>query len=303
MLDIRRLQMLLAVHEQGSLTAAARTLHLTPSAISQQIATLEHEIGKPLTHKIGRNSQLTPEGKILLEGARNILREIDATTTRLAQLSGEAQGTVKLAIFQSAAIAFLPQTLAYLAQHRPLIDLHVDHIDAETGLELTRSRNVDLVIAESYPHHSVPAHAELDQQLLTTDPLHLAVPAHSNILSLPQAARLPWVLEGTHNTSRTWAINQCRAAGFEPSIRFNVEDLTIHLRLVAESEAAAILPSLITSASNTTGIRLVELPGNPQRNIFTAARKDSKDQPGIIAVRNALAHAAYQITTNSQKKP
>ena len=57
--DIRRMQMLLEIQERGTVIAAAEALSLTPSAVSQQIATLEKETGTPLLQRIGRRVQLT----------------------------------------------------------------------------------------------------------------------------------------------------------------------------------------------------------------------------------------------------
>lgn len=300
MYDIRRLNMLLEIKERGTLAAAARVLHLTPSAISQQMTALEKEVGEPLIQKVGRSVQLTEAGRIVAEGAHRIFRELDATATKIAQLSGEPSGTLRIAIFQSAAMALLTPTLIELTQTAPKVNLVVDQIDPETGLELTRSRQFDLVIAETYPGRFAPEHDDLELQFLTSDPLHLAVAADSPVENLQDAAALPWVLEGSHNTSRQWAINKCREAGFEPQVHFDIEDLLMHCRLVKEGFAAAILPSLATSSLPADfGIKLIELPGRPQRKIYTAVRKDSIEAPAILALRAALKKATNQLPHTS----
>lgn len=296
MYDIRRLRMLLEIHERGTLAAAASSLHLTPSAISQQISTLEKEVGCKLLRHVGRRVQLTEEALVVVDGAAVILREMDAIGTRVAQLSGEAAGTIKLALFQSAAVALLRPTLEYLRQHAPKVTLEVDQIDPESGLALTKSREFDIVIAESYPHHYIPEHPDLHSELLATDPIHLVVPAHENINKLADAAHLPFVLEGRHNTSRTWAINQCRAAGFEPVIRYDIEDLLTHYSLVKAGFAAAILPGFITSSiEDHTGVKTLDLPNASERKIMFATRVDTTTQPAIMAVKEALQHACTNL--------
>ncbi|MDO4820468.1 MAG: LysR family transcriptional regulator [Rothia sp. (in: high G+C Gram-positive bacteria)] len=295
MYDLRRLAMLLEIHERGTLAATAKALHLTSSAISQQITTLEKEVGTPLLRKVGRRVELTTEALILVESTRNILKELDAAHTRITLLEGVPAGQVRLAIFQSAAKALLPGTLAHLAEHAPQVQLHVVQIDPETGLSLTRSREFDLVIAESYPHHYIPEYPELTSELLTEDALNLVLAASSPITELAQAAHLPWVFEGAHNTSRTWAINQCRAAGFEPHIRYVIDDLGTHL-LLAASGAAAILPSFALPSTEPdlltqAGIKALPLPGEPERKIFVTVRTESINQPAIRAVKEALKAA------------
>lgn len=303
MYDIRRLTMLLEIYERGTLVAAAKSLHLTTSAVSQQIAALEKETGAPLLRRVGRRVELTTEALILVDAARTILREMDAAQTRIKLLDGTPAGQVRLAIFQSAARALLPGVLAHLTEHAPQVQLHVVQIDPETGLSLTRSREFDMVIAESYPHHHIPEHPELTSELLTHDALSLVVAADAPVLELADAATLPWVLEGAHNTSRTWAINRCREAGFEPGIRYVIDDLGTHL-LLAASGAAAILPSFALPAPGSPeleplGVKVLPLPGEPERKIFVTVRSESVNQPAIRAVKDALKAAVPPSTPPS----
>ncbi|MDO4251616.1 MAG: LysR family transcriptional regulator [Rothia sp. (in: high G+C Gram-positive bacteria)] len=296
MYDIRRLRMLLEIKERGSLAAAARTLHLTPSAISQQMVALEKEVGVALIRRVGRSVQLTEAGLIVVDSAKSILREMDAASTRLANLSGEPSGTLRIAIFQSAAIALLADTLLRLQETAPKVYLKVDQIDPESGLELTRSRQFDMVIAEIYPGFFAPQFDDLHLLPLIRDPLHLVVAQASPIESLEDAAQAAWVFEGSHNTSRTWAVNQCRAAGFEPEVHFDIEDLLTHCNLVRGGFAAALLPSFMTgSLPQDFGLKLIDLPGRPQREIYTAVRADKASDPAILALRQALSHAAQKL--------
>lgn len=295
MYDIRRLAMLLEIHERGTLAAAAKALHLTSSAISQQIATLEKEVGRQLLRRVGRRVELTPQALILVESAQRVLQELDSARTRISLLDGVPAGQVKLAIFQSAAQALLPATLQQLAQQAPQVDLRVVQLSPEEGLARTRSREFDLVITESYPQHFMPDYPDLSSEVLVEDPLHLLVAADSQVESLAQAATLPWVFESPGNTSRSWGINQCRSAGFEPDVRYVIDDLATHLQLAAGG-AAAILPSLALPASGSEledayGVKALPLPGDPIRGLHLATRTESRRQPAIRAVHLALAQA------------
>lgn len=293
MYDLRRLAMLLEIHERGTLAAAAKALHLTSSAVSQQLSTLEKEVGAPLLRKVGRHVELTTEALILAESTRNILSELDAARTRITLLDGVPAGQVRLAIFQSAAQALLPRALSYLAEHAPQVELHAVQIAPETGLTLTRSREFDMVIAESYPHRFIPEHPELTSELLTHDSLNLVVAAGSGVTNLAGAAQLPWVFEGEHNTSRTWAIDRCRAAGFEPQVRYVIDDLGMHLQLAAGG-AAAIMPGFALTdlaPGDAERVRVLPLDGEPKRKIFVTVRTESAGQPAIQAVKAALQSA------------
>ena len=149
-----------------------------------------------------------------------------------------------------------------------------------------------MVLSEAYPHHHIPEYPELHSELLTEDPLSLIVPSTSTITSIEEAHALPWVLEMEQNTSRSWALNQCRTAGFEPVIRYSANDMITNSNLVKAGFAVTIVPGFILSSLSTTeGLRIVELPGKPSRKIFTAVRRESAANPAIAMVREALHHA------------
>ena len=93
----------------------------------------------------------------------------------------------------------------------------------------------------------------------------------------------------------------CRSAGFEPEIRYEFGDVRMHAQLVAAGLAVALLPGFATAelAEQAPGrpspIRLVPLPGEPTRNVFTSARRDMAPRPAIEAVRAALESEARQL--------
>lgn len=295
MYDVRRLRMLLEIHERGTLTAAAKTLHLTSSAISQQISVLEKEAGTALIQKVGRGVQLTTAGLVLVEGARTVLREFDAMKTRVESLTGEARGIVRIAIFQSASLALLPGALEYLKKHHPTVQLHAMQIEPEIGLNLTKSRQFDLTIAEAYPNHFIPEIPELSYELLAEDRLNIIAPLDIEADDLANAHEVHWVLENTGNTSRQWAINLCRASGFEPQIDFDIDDVITHLHLVRAGYAAAIIPQFIVQSSGgLDGVKILRTPEEHFRKIYMVTRRESQDQLSITAVRDALKWAAHR---------
>jgi DNA-binding transcriptional LysR family regulator len=95
--------------------------------------------------------------------------------------------------------------------------------------------------------------------------------------------------EGT--AARTWAVQLCRSAGFEPDVRFETADLIAHIRLIRSGNAVGLLPDLVW-AGDAPSVALTELPGSPRRTIFTSSRRSSVARPGVLACRDALARAA-----------
>jgi DNA-binding transcriptional LysR family regulator len=285
MLDLRRLSLLRELQIRGTIAAVASALSYSASAISQQLSLLEAEAGVPLLVKSGRRVQLTPQAELLVSHAEAILDGMEVMETELASSTTEVRGTVRLAVFQSAALGIIPQALTILASDFPELRVEVTQREPENALFEVWARDFDLVIAEQYPGHAAPRQRALDRELLFTDELRLGG-AHSMIA----AAARPWVMEPKGTASRHWAEQQCRIAGFEPDVRFETADLQAHIRLVESGNAVALLPDLVW-AGQPPRVPLSSLPANPRRQIFTAARQASRERPGIVAVRGVLARS------------
>lgn len=291
MLDVKRLRVLQELSRRETVTETARALGYTPSAVSQQLSALARECGVPLVQRQGRALVLTPQARTLIEHTERILHEMDLAVTALQSTQDEPAGRVRLAIFQTAASALLPRALDLLARRHPLVRVHVVQREPEAALAQTQLREVDLVVAEQYPHHAVAQFPEVDSRRLLRDPVRLAVPGGSDVASPAQAAHLPWAMEPAGNASRDWALHVCRSAGFEPEVRFEFDDVRAHADLVAAGHAVSLLPWL-ACVNAPAGIRWVPLPGDPHREVFTSARRDMAPRPAIEAVRSCLHDAA-----------
>ena len=291
MLDVRRLRILRELAQRGTLAEVAAALHQSPSSVSQQLSQLEREAGAELLRKVGRRVELTPAGELLVEHAGDILDRLERAAAEVSALGSTVTGTVHIAAFQSAALAFVPQLLAALARDHPRLKMTFSQRLPEHALAEARSAGLDLVIAQQYPHHHAPLHADLDVVPLTTDALRLALPPGgsrwSGLRDLRDARDAPWVLEPRSSASRAWAEHECRAAGFEPEVRYETDDLEAHIALIESGYAVGILPDLMR-VRRRPDVRLVDLPGMPRREVFTSTRRSISNAPQIRACRDAL---------------
>jgi DNA-binding transcriptional LysR family regulator len=300
MLEIRRLRLLRELSIRGTLAGVAEALAYSPSSVSQQLALLEGEAGVPLTRKSGRGVVLTPEAEVLVAHTENLLAELERTEAALAASAREVQGTVRLAVFQTAALALMPAALRALGERHPLLRVEMVQHEPETALRETWARSFDIVVAEQYPHHAAPHYPGLDRQRLIQDAIRLALPPAGSgrpfdaADGLPGAAALPWVMEPHGAASRHWAEQSCRAAGFEPDVRYETADLQAHVRLVESGNAVAFLPDLVWVGRNPAA-RLVALDGAPHRTVFTSMRSAAAQNPVMLAVRRALEEAAQAV--------
>jgi DNA-binding transcriptional LysR family regulator len=324
MLDVRRLRLLVELSQRGTLAAVADALSYSPSSVSQQLSQLEKEAGVPLLEQVGRRVQLTPQAHLLVGHARAVLDRLEEAEADVARSLTAVGGTVRIAVFQSAAHAMVPQALTLLRTEHPALRVEVTEREPDAGLFEVSARDFDLVIAEQYPGHTRAHRDDLDRVHLASDAIRLALPPHparsstrgrdawtrgretgasnpadassssADAAGTPLAAAaagLPWVLEPQGTASREWAEQLCREAGFEPDVRFETADLMAHIRLIRSGNAVGLLPDLVW-AGEAPSVTLVDLPGRPEREVFSSTRLAAADRPGVAACRDALARAA-----------
>jgi DNA-binding transcriptional LysR family regulator len=310
MLDVRRLRLLVELSQRGTLAAVAEALSYSPSSVSQQLSQLEREAGVPLLVQVGRRVQLTPQAEVLVEHARAVLDRLEEAESDVARSLTTVGGTVRIAVFQSAAHAIVPQALTLLRAEHPDLRVEVTEREPELALFDVAARDFDLVIAEQYPGHTRAHRDDLDRVHLAADVIRLALPPDATSggrVAPPQATRieatpdtpnplpaasgLPWVLEPAGTASREWAEQLCREAGFEPDVRFETADLMAHIRLIRSGNAVGLLPDLVW-AGEVPNVTLIDLPGHPQREVFSSTRLAAATRPAVVACRDALARAA-----------
>src|SRR3954454_22267820 len=102
-LDVNRLLMLREVALRGTLASAARSLGLTPSAVSQQLSALEREAGVPLLDRSPRGEVLTGAGNALVDRATSVIDVLTSAPAALDRTSGAVAGPVSVAAVASAA--------------------------------------------------------------------------------------------------------------------------------------------------------------------------------------------------------
>ena len=145
-MDIRQLEMFLAVAEESSFTRAGERLHVSQSAISRQIGLLEKELGGPLFNRDGRRVSLTHPGELLLETAYNVSRELEDVAGQISDVHGLSRGRLHLAGGMTVCMYILPRLLKkYRSLHRQ-VDLRVSTGTFEAILRKLRSHEVDLAL-------------------------------------------------------------------------------------------------------------------------------------------------------------
>jgi len=170
-MEIRELRAFVAVAEEGGMSAAARRLHVSQSALSQTIQSLERQLGAQLLVRDYAGARPTDTGKALLEEARALLDHHDRA---LAAISGAAATTAQLRI--GVPLEFppdvLPAALAELATAHPSTRVEVRHSSSAAQLTALRERELDLALVRYRP-----ADLALDAVLAVTEAMGVIIAA------------------------------------------------------------------------------------------------------------------------------
>ena len=300
MLDLRRLRLLRELHARGTIAAVADALQYTPSAVSQQLAVLEREAGRPLVERAGRGVRLTDAGVLLAGHAAALLERAERAEAELAAGAGRVAGRARVASFQSTALRLAIPAIAGLVAQAP--DLHCELVEAEPeqSLPALALGDADLVLADEWQHQPRARPPGVQREDLLQDPVALILPAghplarrHRRAVPLAALAGAAWV---TGHREAGWdevTTRACRElGGFDPDIRHRTNDSTISLALIAAGQAVTLLPRLV-GLEDRPGIAVRAIAeGTLDRTIFMATRAADDQRPAIRALRAAVREQA-----------
>jgi DNA-binding transcriptional LysR family regulator len=299
-LDVHRLRLLRELDRRGTLAAVARALSYSPSAVSQQLSQLEAETGVSLLEPAGRGVRLTAQARILVSHTEAILERLEEAEAELRASLTEVRGTLRVASFQSVLLALVPGVLTRLAERHPGLRVEITHQEAGPAFAGLLAHDFDVVLGEEYPGIARPPVAGARTQLLARDELFLVIPAHgpharaeavTEPVRLADLADVPWILDAAGIAPGQWARDTCRAAGFEPDVRYTGSDLLLQVHLAETGHAAAVVPGLLLAAIPPPAARVRALPGRPRRRLTTGVRAGAGRDPAIRAFRAALGEA------------
>src|SRR3954469_3239455 len=155
MLDLDRLRALSAVATYGSVSAAADVLHVTTSAVSQQMAKLERETGQKLLERNGRGVRLTDAATLLAARAERILAMVEEAESELEAQRGAVVGELALSAFPTAARGLVPVALRALKDEHPRLRVAMREREPHATVPLAVRGEVDLGVVQDW--FNVPA--------------------------------------------------------------------------------------------------------------------------------------------------
>ncbi|WP_133767203.1 LysR family transcriptional regulator [Amnibacterium kyonggiense] len=298
-MDIGRLEVLRELRLRGSVTAVARATHRTPSAVSQQLKTLEREVGAPLTEREGRGLVLTPAGDALAQAAADVVVAMArAEETWRSYLAGP-EGRVDLATFPTAGRMFLPGLLL-AARATPGLEVMAADVDPVHADFAAIVPDFDVVLAHSVGPAPSWDDRDLIQVHLVDEPLDVALPvghplADRDAVTPAEIAQEPWI--GVPDDFPYERLHQEieRVAGTVLRIVQRFSDTRVTESLVAAGLGLAVLPRF-TSGAEGSGVVLRPLAQlAPTRRIAALLRRETAERPSVRLVLDHLRSIAADL--------
>lgn len=290
------------VGRQRSLAAAAAALSYTPSAISQQIAALEREVGVGLVERGPRGAVLTDAGRTLVRHADEILGRIAAAEEELQALIGLDAGRLRVGAFSTAGAVLVPRAVKAFRERHPEIELTLDELDPEEAVPRLRARELDLALVYQFPIIESLVLDGVDCVHLLDDRLYVALPrdhrlARRRRIRLGELADDAWI-QGVHRGSTVAVLpSACRAAGFEPKIVFRSDDHMAVEGFVAAGLGVALVPGIaLATARQDIAIRQLEVDGDLlTRRVGAATPPGGYRPPAVAAMIDVLQHVGRRV--------
>lgn len=303
-MDVRALETLRAVRSQGGVTAAAAVLHLTPSAVSQQLAGLGRDAGVPLTERVGRGLRLTAAGEALADAAVDVAVALERARAACSVFHGSPTGRVRVAAFQSAAWLLLPGLLTRVGALGGItLECSDEDVaeDAFAGLADTH----DVVVAHRSAEEATGRAGDavwgagVRVVPLLREPLDVAVPTGSPLAARASLSPADLAVEDWITVREGFPVARVLAdvaarSGTEPRVVQRINDFHVVEALVAAGHGISLLPRY--SSGGHPGVRLVPLRGvRAGRQVDALVRSDVAERRVVAVVLAELVELASGI--------
>lgn len=297
--EVRHLEALRAVADEGTFRAAADVLGYSQAAISQQIAGLEALVGSPVFDRPGgpKPVVLTPIGRALLAHAEAILDRLDAAREEVADIAAGTGGRLIVGTFQSVAVELLPDIVGRVRREIPgLLMRAIEEDENSVLIDHLRSGEIDVAFLAGPVQDS-----SLDLVDLGTDPFVAVLPRRAPYLdatsvTLREIADLGLI--GEHvGTSQAYIDQHVRDAGITTSYAFRTNDNGAKQAMVRNGMGAAIMPQLAVDLDDPEVVVLPTDPPIAPRSILLAVPPTHLRTPAVTRfIETARTVAAQRLS-------
>ncbi len=266
MFDLKRLRVLSEVARRGSFSAAANALYLSQSAVSQQVATLEREVGMPLLERTSNGPKLNDAGRILVGHAEAALARLEEAEHELKAVAGLEGGEIRIASFPSASATLLTEGLAEFGDRHPDVDI--------------------------------------DRVLVLSEHMYLALPREHRLavedkVRLKDLADETWLCGVCPSSCGDVVKEACREAGFEPRIGLESDEYQVLQAYVAAGLGFTLLPDLALPALRHDLVVRPTTPEAPKREVWAATRAEGARSAATLTMVQILREVGARFAAES----
>lgn len=295
-LSLQRLRMLRELHRRGTVTAAAAALHYTASAVSQQLAQLERDVGCSLFERLGRRVQLTDTGLVLAAHAEEILEAVERATLALEEAQATVSVRLMAGVWASVASGLLPAALTALAADHPGILVRTRELAPEDTAGAVRDGALDFSFVIEYSSYPMAWDPGLERTVIAVERLHAAVPAGTVAaagVALPDLSESPWILAAPRSHFGKAIRIACQRAGFEPTVDHEVGEQATALAMVAAGLGITLVSDLALSRC-PPGVDIRAITEPMTRTVSIAYRTGTARRTSVQLVVDAVRKAAAE---------
>jgi DNA-binding transcriptional LysR family regulator len=191
--ELRQLRHFVAIAEEGSLTRAAARLHITQQSLSQQVRTLEAQLGATLFERSSRGVTLTDVGAVLLREARPVLARAERAAEAVRRAAHGEQGELRVGFLSTVANYFMPPVVRAFRERHPGVTLHTEDLAIAALVAGLRDGTLDAGLSRP------PRVDDLATEVVLREPVAAVLPEGHRLagraeLTLADLADEPWVL-------------------------------------------------------------------------------------------------------------
>ena len=304
LLDVRRMRYFVAVAEELSFRRAAERLRISQPPLSQQIAALEDELRTPLFDRTRQRVALTPAGRMLLERARLILRDVEKIRQDLRAAVAGQGGELRIGFTASAGLmAFVHDALQGFRSDHPHVRVTMSELPSLAQLEALHKRELDLGIVRKPPlrhgggvrldrlhEDRLVVAVHRDNPLAGRGPVRVAELRDQTFIAYPREAGI----------SLFQAIfSMVTKAGFYPNVVHEARDSATIVGLVAAGQGVAVVPSSLRCI-RLDGVRFLDIRDGAAASALFLAQLDSVDTPTVEHARTLLTRHAAAATRSAR---
>ncbi len=245
-MELRHLRYFVAVAEQESFSRAAQALHVSQSAISEQIADLEREVGIQLLDRGARKTLLTQSGMVFLQHARRVLEEANNALVQTQRAERGEVGTLRIGFFAGSVGEGFPMLVRSFRQSHPHVELSLMEMTPVEQWAALEDGRIDLGFTR-IPEPQF--RREIRHETLRLDPIVAILPrdhprADVKRLDLKDLANDPFIISARDVSPAVYdkVTELCAEAGFVPNIASTSSVWSSVILMVQSGEGVALLP-------------------------------------------------------------